>query len=73
MGRKEYERMKERFLGSHMSQRIALVLKDVLQKACHLNAMRIFLVHSSLEELGRNSYVMTNLKQMKVHCTLYRS
>nr|KYP64623.1 Lipopolysaccharide core biosynthesis mannosyltransferase lpsB [Cajanus cajan] len=33
MGKKGYERVKERFLEHHMSQRIALVLKDVLQKA----------------------------------------
>lgn len=33
MGKKGYERVKERFLEHHMSQRIALVLKEVLQKA----------------------------------------
>ncbi|KAL2346299.1 hypothetical protein Fmac_000299 [Flemingia macrophylla] len=33
MGKKGYERVKERFMEQHMSQRIALVLKDVLQKA----------------------------------------
>ncbi|OWM75032.1 hypothetical protein CDL15_Pgr021383 [Punica granatum] len=33
MGRKGYERVKERFLEDHMSQRIALVLKEVLEKA----------------------------------------
>lgn len=33
MGKKGYERVKERFLEPHMSHRIALVLKDVLQKA----------------------------------------
>ncbi|XP_047168902.1 uncharacterized protein LOC124837544 [Vigna umbellata] len=32
MGKKGYERVKERFLEPHMSQRIALVLKDVLRK-----------------------------------------
>lgn len=33
MGKKGYERVKERFLEHHMSERIALVLKEVLQKA----------------------------------------
>ncbi|KAL9312952.1 hypothetical protein ACSQ67_018404 [Phaseolus vulgaris] len=33
MGKKGYERVKERFLEHHMSQRIALVLKEVLRKA----------------------------------------
>ena len=33
MGKKGYERVKERFLEPHMSHRIALVLEDVLQKA----------------------------------------
>ncbi|XP_059461624.1 uncharacterized protein LOC132190606 [Corylus avellana] len=33
MGKKGYERVKERFLEHHMSQRIALVLKEVLQRA----------------------------------------
>lgn len=33
MGRKGYERVKERFLEQHMSHRIALVLKEVLRKA----------------------------------------
>ncbi|CAJ1973276.1 unnamed protein product [Sphenostylis stenocarpa] len=33
MGKKGYERVKERFLEDHMSQRIALVLKEVLRKA----------------------------------------
>lgn len=33
MGKKGYERVKERFLEHHMSHRIALVLKEVLQKA----------------------------------------
>ncbi|GAB2268126.1 hypothetical protein Dimus_003105 [Dionaea muscipula] len=33
MGKKGYERVKERFLEHHMSGRIALVLKEVLQKA----------------------------------------
>nr|POE81716.1 hypothetical protein CFP56_58985 [Quercus suber] len=33
MGKKGYERVKERFLEPHISHRIALVLKDVLQKA----------------------------------------
>ncbi|KAK6938869.1 Glycosyl-transferase family 4_5 [Dillenia turbinata] len=33
MGRKGYNRVKEVFLEDHMSQRIALVLKDILQKA----------------------------------------
>ncbi|KAI5402932.1 uncharacterized protein LOC127081528 [Lathyrus oleraceus] len=35
MGKKGYERVKERFLEHHMSQRIAVVLKEVLQKAKH--------------------------------------
>ncbi|BAT77737.1 hypothetical protein LR48_Vigan09g027000 [Vigna angularis] len=33
MGKKGYERVKERFMEHHMSQRIALVLKEVLRKA----------------------------------------
>ncbi|XP_010254704.1 PREDICTED: uncharacterized protein LOC104595609 [Nelumbo nucifera] len=33
MGRKGYERVKDRFLEHHMAQRIALVLKEVLHKA----------------------------------------
>ena len=33
MGKKGYERVKERFLEHHMSERIALVLNEVLQKA----------------------------------------
>lgn len=33
MGKKGYERVKERFLEDHMSQRIAVVLKQVLEKA----------------------------------------
>ncbi|XWS25822.1 hypothetical protein CRYUN_Cryun27aG0100100 [Craigia yunnanensis] len=33
MGKKGYQRVKERFLEHHMSERIALVLKEVLQKA----------------------------------------
>ncbi|KAL9260736.1 N-acetyl-alpha-D-glucosaminyl L-malate synthase-like protein [Drosera capensis] len=33
MGKKGYERVKERFLEHHMSERIALVLKEVLEKA----------------------------------------
>lgn len=33
MGKKGYERVKERFLEPHMAQRIALVLREVLQKA----------------------------------------
>ncbi|XVF63786.1 hypothetical protein PTKIN_Ptkin09bG0115300 [Pterospermum kingtungense] len=33
MGKKGYERVKERFLEHHMAERIALVLKEVLQKA----------------------------------------
>lgn len=33
MGKKGYERVKERFMEKHMSDRIALVLKDVLRKA----------------------------------------
>ncbi|KAI4316856.1 hypothetical protein L6164_024796 [Bauhinia variegata] len=33
MGKKGYERVKERFLEHHMAHRIALVLKDVLRKA----------------------------------------
>ncbi|XP_057731861.1 uncharacterized protein LOC130946968 [Arachis stenosperma] len=37
MGKKGYERVKERFLEHHMAQRIALVLKDVLQKAARQN------------------------------------
>lgn len=33
MGKKGYERVKDRFLEHHMAQRIALVLKEVLQYA----------------------------------------
>lgn len=33
MGRKGYERVRERFLEDHMAQRIALVLKKVLEGA----------------------------------------
>lgn len=33
MGKKGYERVKERFLEHHMSQRIALVVKEVLRKS----------------------------------------
>lgn len=33
MGKKGYQVVKERFLEQHMAQRIALVLKDVLQNA----------------------------------------
>lgn len=33
MGRKGYTRVKEMFLEHHMSHRISLVLKEVLQKA----------------------------------------
>lgn len=33
MGKKGYERVKDRFLEHHMSQRIALVLREVLQYA----------------------------------------
>lgn len=33
MGKKGYERVKERFMEHHMSQRIALVLKEVLRKS----------------------------------------
>ena len=33
LGKNGYERVKERFLEYHMSHRIALVLKEVLQKA----------------------------------------
>lgn len=33
MGKKGYERVKERFLERHMEQRIAAVLKDVLRNA----------------------------------------
>lgn len=33
MGKKGYERVKERFLEHHMAHRIALVLKEVLRKA----------------------------------------
>lgn len=33
MGTRGYARVKEMFLEHHMSQRISLVLKDVLQKA----------------------------------------
>lgn len=33
MGKKGYERVKERFLEHHMSHRIALVLKEVLRKS----------------------------------------
>lgn len=33
MGKKGYERVKERFLEDHMSQRIAAVLWEVLEKA----------------------------------------
>ena len=32
MGKRGYERVKERFLEHHMSQRIASVLKEVLKK-----------------------------------------
>ncbi|WJX42196.1 hypothetical protein P8452_29455 [Trifolium repens] len=35
MGKKGYQRVKDRFLEHHMSERIALVLKDVLRKASH--------------------------------------
>ncbi|CAJ2643020.1 unnamed protein product [Trifolium pratense] len=35
MGKKGSERVKDRFLEHHMSERIALVLKDVLRKASH--------------------------------------
>ncbi|KAG4931742.1 hypothetical protein JHK84_048736 [Glycine max] len=35
MGKKGYERVKERFLEPHMAQRIALVLKEVLRKGSH--------------------------------------
>ncbi|OMO87518.1 Glycosyl transferase, family 1 [Corchorus capsularis] len=35
MGKHGYERVKERFLEHHMSERIALVLKEVLQKGKH--------------------------------------
>lgn len=35
MGRKGYERVKERFLEHHMANRIALVLKEVLRKPRH--------------------------------------
>lgn len=39
MGKKGYERVKERFLEPHMVQRIALVLREVLQKAkSHANS-----------------------------------
>ncbi|MED6169847.1 hypothetical protein PIB30_025099 [Stylosanthes scabra] len=37
MGKKGYERVKERFLEHHMAHRIALVLKDVLRKAAMQN------------------------------------
>ncbi|PIA52803.1 hypothetical protein AQUCO_01000577v1 [Aquilegia coerulea] len=33
MGKKGYERVKERFMEQHMAERISLVLKEVLQKA----------------------------------------
>lgn len=33
MGRKGYERVKERFVEYHMADRIALVLKEVIQKS----------------------------------------
>lgn len=33
MGNKGYERVKETFLEKHMSHKIAIVLKDVLQKS----------------------------------------
>ena len=33
MGKRGYERVKERFLEHHMSERIASVLKEVLKKA----------------------------------------
>jgi len=35
MGKKGYEKVKERFLEHHMSHRIAVVLKEVLRKARH--------------------------------------
>ncbi|XP_061356299.1 uncharacterized protein LOC133300736 [Gastrolobium bilobum] len=35
MGKKGYERVKERFLEPHMAHRIALVLKEVLRKGSH--------------------------------------
>lgn len=35
MGKKGYEKVKERFLERHMSHRIAVVLKEVLRKARH--------------------------------------
>lgn len=39
MGKKGYERVKERFLEPHMVQRIAFVLREVLQKAkSHANS-----------------------------------
>jgi hypothetical protein len=33
MGKKGYDRMKERFMEHHMAERIAVVLKDVLKKS----------------------------------------
>ena len=33
MGRKGYERVKERFMEHHMAERIAVVLKEVIQKS----------------------------------------
>lgn len=33
MGKKGYERVKERFMEHHMAERIALVLKEVLNKS----------------------------------------
>lgn len=39
MGKKGHERVKERFLEPHMVQRIAFVLREVLQKAkSHANS-----------------------------------
>ncbi|ONK81240.1 uncharacterized protein A4U43_C01F26880 [Asparagus officinalis] len=37
MGRKGYERVKERFMEHHMAERIALVLKEVIQKSKRLS------------------------------------
>lgn len=41
MGRKGYERVKQMFLEHHMSHRIAVVLKEVLQKAKSTNYRKL--------------------------------
>ena len=77
-GKKGYERVKERFLEPHMSHRIAGFegCSPEGKEPCHLNRMRNFLPHFSLEELGchrSHPHIMMNLIHMKVHCTLCRS